>query len=114
MIQRALYSYHLQQRFHANYRKSEQGFHGIIAKSKSMQEIFRFIELVALSDISVLTCGESGTGKELVSHAIHQQSERIANPFVVLIVGAIPENLMESELVGHENGAFTGAHPHKR
>ena len=114
MIQRALHSYHLQQRLHANYRKSEQGFHGIIAKSKSMQEIFRFIELVALSDISVLICGESGTGKELVAHAIHQQSERKGNPFVVVNCGAIPENLLESELFGHEKGAFTGAHAQKR
>src|SRR5438093_4348712 len=114
MIQRALHSYHLQQRLHANYRKSEQGFHGIIAKSKSMQEIFRFIELVALSDISVLICGESGTGKELVAHAIHPQSERKGNPFVVVNCGAIPENLLESELFGHEKGAFTGAHAQKR
>src|SRR5437773_11666182 len=79
-----------------------------------MQEIFRFIELVALSDISFLICGESGTGKELVAHAIHQQSERKGNPFVVVNCGAIPENLLESELFGHEKGAFTGAHAQKR
>jgi two-component system NtrC family response regulator len=79
-----------------------------------MQEIFRFIEQVALSDISVLISGESGTGKELVAHAIHRQGQRKNNPFVVVNCGAIPENLLESELFGHEKGAFTGAYTQKR
>src|SRR5215471_6470339 len=85
-----------------------------IGSSKGMQDIFRFIERVALSDISVLICGESGTGKELVAHAIHRQSPRKTNPFVVVNCGAIPENLLESELFGHEKGAFTGAYTQKR
>src|SRR5438046_10227605 len=83
-------------------------------KSNSIKNIFRFIERVAVSDISVLICGESGTGKEVVAHAIHLQSQRKDNPFVVVNCGAIPENLLESELFGHEKGAFTGAHVQKR
>jgi two-component system NtrC family response regulator len=79
-----------------------------------MKDIFRFIERVAVSDISVLICGESGTGKEMVAHAIHLQSQRKNNPFVVVNCGAIPENLLESELFGHEKGSFTGAHAQKR
>jgi two-component system NtrC family response regulator len=79
-----------------------------------MKDIFRFIERVAVSDISILICGESGTGKEVVAHAIHLQSPRNGNPFVVVNCGAIPENLLESELFGHEKGSFTGAHALKR
>jgi two-component system, NtrC family, response regulator len=114
MIQRALHIHRLQQKLRRTYAVSGDVFHGIIGKSKSMREIFRFIERVAGSDISVLICGESGTGKEMVAHAIHQQSERRGNPFVVVNCGAIPENLLESELFGHEKGAFTGAHALKR
>ena len=72
-----------------------------------MQDIFRFIERIAVSDISILISGESGTGKELVAQAIHNRSQRKENPFVVVNCGAIPENLLESELFGHEKGAFT-------
>jgi transcriptional regulator with GAF, ATPase, and Fis domain len=79
-----------------------------------MHDIFRFIEQVALSDVSVLICGESGTGKELVANAIHRQSLRKDCPFIVVNCGAIPENLLENELFGHEKGAFTGAYTQKR
>jgi two-component system, NtrC family, response regulator len=114
MIQRACHIHRLYQSLQQSYPGSGNEFHGIIGNSKSMQEIFRFIEQVALSDISVLISGESGTGKELVAHAIHRQGQRKNNPFVVVNCGAIPENLLESELFGHEKGAFTGAYTQKR
>ncbi len=114
MIQRAFHIHHLQQRLQQTYPGSADSFQGIIGKSAKMREIFRFVERVASSDISVLICGESGTGKEVVAHAIHQQSQRKENPFVVVNCGAIPENLLESELFGHERGSFTGAHALKR
>ena len=114
MIQRACHIHRIYQRLHQNYPGSGNEFHGIIGSSKGMRDIFRFIERVALSDISVLIGGESGTGKELVAHAIHRQSQRKNNPFVVVNCGAIPENLLESELFGHEKGAFTGAYTQKK
>ena len=114
MISRAARIHQLQQRVHESDESTDGGFHGIVGTSKSMKDIYRFIQRVAASDISVLICGESGTGKEVVAHALHQQSQRKNNPFVVVNCGAIPENLLESELFGHEKGSFTGAHVQKR
>jgi len=114
MIQRALHTHQIHQRLHQSYPVTTEGFHSLIGNSRGMQEIFRFIERVAPSDISVLISGESGTGKELVAHAIHQQSPRKDNAFIAVNCGAIPENLLESELFGHEKGAFTGAYAQKR
>jgi two-component system NtrC family response regulator len=114
MIQRAFYIHQLHQRAQQQSPNVSDAFHGIIGTSKCMREIFRFIQRVAASDISVLICGESGTGKEVVARAVHQQSQRKDNPFVVVNCGAIPENLLESELFGHEKGSFTGAHTQKR
>jgi two-component system NtrC family response regulator len=114
IIQRAFHVHNLQQRINQNAQVMGDGFYGMVGSSKRMKEIFRFIERVSVSDISVLICGESGTGKEVVAQAIHAHSQRKNNPFVVVNCGAIPENLLESELFGYEKGAFTGAHAQKR
>jgi two-component system, NtrC family, response regulator AtoC len=81
----------------------------IIGKSKMMQEVYKLIGQVAESDVTVLIRGESGTGKELVARAIYQHSQRKDSPFLAINCAAIPETLLESELFGHEKGAFTGA-----
>jgi len=89
-------------------------FEGIIGNSPPIQTVFGTIQKVSGTDASVLIVGESGTGKELVARAIHRQSARSAGPFVTINCGAIPENLLESELFGHEKGSFTGAHVQRR
>jgi two-component system, NtrC family, nitrogen regulation response regulator GlnG len=81
----------------------------IIGKSKPMQEIYKMLGRVAPTDVTVLITGESGTGKELVARAIHYNSPRVGKAFLALNCAAIPRELLESELFGHEKGAFTGA-----
>jgi two-component system, NtrC family, response regulator PilR len=89
-------------------------FGGLIGKSRPMQKVYELIEKVAASNVNVLISGESGTGKELVARAVHHQGKRSGRPFVPVNCGAIPENLLESELFGHEKGSFTGAIQQKR
>lgn len=84
-------------------------FDEIVGKSRIMQEMFEIVSKVADKEINVLVCGESGTGKELVVRAIHYNSPRSSQPFIKVNCAAIPETLLESELFGHEKGAFTGA-----
>ncbi len=87
----------------------EVGFEGIIGRHPSMLAIFEIIRRVAATDATVLITGESGTGKELVAAALHRLSRRMSQRFVPVHCGAIPEELLESEMFGHERGAFTGA-----
>jgi two-component system response regulator PilR (NtrC family) len=89
--------------------KSKQGFFGLIGSSKKMEELYRLVMSVAPTKTNIFITGKSGTGKELFARAIHQESPRNEKPFVALNCGAIPENLIESELFGHQKGAFTGA-----
>lgn len=84
-------------------------FGQMVGSSRAMQEIFHLVEMVAPSTASVLITGESGTGKEMVARTIHEMSPRKAKPFVAINCSAIPETLIESEIFGHEKGAFTGA-----
>ena len=88
---------------------SRTQFGGIVGKSVVMRELFARLEKLAASDATVLISGETGVGKELVAESLHEFSPRASGPFVVLDCGSIPQNLIESELFGHERGAFTGA-----
>ncbi len=88
---------------------TSDGFGPLVGSSLPMRELYAVLERVAPKDITVLVEGETGTGKELVAQALHEQSRRAAAPFVVFDCGAVPSNLLESELFGHEKGAFTGA-----
>src|SRR5437764_7590944 len=88
---------------------SETAHDAIVGQSRSMQAIYKEIGRVAAKPVNVLIRGETGTGKELIARALYQHSNRASAPFVVINCAAIPENLLESELFGHERGAFTGA-----
>jgi transcriptional regulator of acetoin/glycerol metabolism len=92
----------------------DQRFGEIIGSCASMLEVFRKVQKVAPTDISVLITGETGTGKELIAREIHNRSPRASGPFVVINCGAIPENLMESELFGHVRGSLHGRGGHPR
>ncbi len=89
-------------------------FDGFLGSSTAMQSVFTSVRKVATTEAPVLILGESGTGKEMTARAIHNRSGRKDAPFVPINCGAIPENLMESELFGHEKGAFTGAHVQRK
>src|SRR5215813_7718947 len=93
---------------------SEVGeFEGIVGKSQPLLNVMDLVRAVAATDSTVLVLGETGTGKELIARALHNNSRRCERPFMKLNCSAIPSELLESELFGHEKGAFTGAHTQK-
>jgi len=111
IVNRAFAIYELEaenRRLHS--KVNESPLDGIVAASEGMLAVCRMIEKVAPTDVTTLLLGESGTGKELLARALHRLSPRADNNFVAINCAAIPENLLESELFGHEKGAFTGAH----
>ena len=111
LLERALSQHHLfREAERLNRELSMQGLLGaLVGKSAAMQEVFSLIRQVAPSNAAVLITGESGTGKEMVAREIHRLSRRAAGPFIAINCAALPETLIESELFGHEKGAFTGA-----
>ncbi len=115
VLGRAVYVHELE-RENRELQKNADGdsFQGIIGFCPSMQSVFKTVRRVASSDAGVLISGGSGTGKELVARAVHRLSNREKGPFIAINCGAIPENLLESELFGHEKGAFTGAHARRQ
>jgi two-component system NtrC family response regulator len=108
MVDRAMYLQNIESE-NQELRRQNVNDLGIVGECREMQSVFTQIDRVASSDVPVLICGESGTGKELVARAIHKKSLRAESDMVSINCGAIPENLLESELFGYEKGAFTGA-----
>jgi two-component system NtrC family response regulator len=114
VLRRASYLAGLEREHNEMIKGNQPAFQDIVGASPQIQGVFATVRKVATSDIPVLITGESGTGKELVARAIHNLSPRKKGPFVAINCGAIPDNLIESELFGHERGAFTGAHAQRK
>jgi DNA-binding NtrC family response regulator len=115
VVREAAEKYHLKQENQElkSELRQKHAFASIIGKSAAMEEVFGTVRMVSSTQSSVLIAGESGTGKELVARAIHYESDRAEHPFVTIDCATIPSEIMESELFGHEKGAFTGAHERK-
>ena len=116
MVERAFHLINIEMKSIANSRKKleENRSGSIVGSCPEIKSVFNFIDSVAKTNTTVLILGESGTGKELVAEAVHKSSNRSDKPFVVINCSAIPENLLESELFGHEKGSFTGAYTQKK
>jgi two-component system NtrC family response regulator len=115
LLQRCIHVVELEKEYH-KLQQSQRAdvFEDMLGTSPQMQDVFAFIRKVAGTNAPVLLLGESGTGKEMAAAAIHRRSARKDGPFVAINCNAIPENLLESELFGHEKGAFTGAHVQRK
>lgn len=109
LINKAIENRYLNKEINILRKKLDEGSDDIIGKSPEMNSVFNQVNIVAPTDLTVVIHGESGTGKEVIANLIHQKSERKDGPFIAVDCGAIPETLIESELFGHEKGAFTGA-----
>jgi two-component system NtrC family response regulator len=115
VLQRAVYVAELEQEYSAMQQgQRAEAFEDMLGGSAQMQTVFNFILKVAPTTAPVLILGESGTGKEMVAQALHSRSQQKNGPFIAINCNAIPENLLESELFGHEKGSFTGAHTQRK
>ena len=115
LLRRCFYVANLEKEYRDMQQSSgAEAFEGILGTSPQMQEVFAAIRKVATASAPVLLLGESGTGKEMAAEAIHRRSLRKDGPFIAINCNAIPENLLESELFGHEKGSFTGAHAQRK
>ena len=115
VLQRCVYVAELEQEFRAmQLAQTAEVFEDMLGASPQMQAVFTFIRKVGPTNAPVLILGESGTGKEMVAQALHRRSAQKNGPFIAINCNAIPENLLESELFGHEKGAFTGAHAQRK
>jgi len=114
LLKRCFHVARLEREFRDLQQAQVDSFEGLLGTSAPMQALFNSIRKVATTDAPVLILGESGTGKEVTARAIHRRSARKEGPFVAINCGAIPEALIESELFGHEKGAFTGAHVQRK
>jgi two-component system NtrC family response regulator len=115
VLQRCVYVAELEREYRAMQRSAQaDAFEEMLGASPQMQAVFDFIRKVGPTNAPVLILGESGTGKEMVAQALHRRSAQNSGPFVAINCNTIPENLLESELFGHEKGAFTGAHTQRK